>query len=147
MTPPIARVGHAIYSDPIPIWDRKSGKLTDFTTHYTFMIDTQGESERYGHGLAFFFAPVGFQIPPNSGGGYLGLFNTTNYVELSQNQMIVIEFDSFWNYELDPQDISVGHVGIDKNSIRSANNTPWNASLHSRDVWVAYNATTQILNM
>ncbi|XP_071708493.1 L-type lectin-domain containing receptor kinase IX.1 [Rutidosis leptorrhynchoides] len=141
----ITRVGQAIYADPVPIWDTKSGKLTDFTTHFTFIIDTQNQSS-YGHGLTFFLAPVGFQIPPNSAGGFLGLFNTT-YTDSTRNQMIVIEFDSFVNDEWDPP---YEHVGINKNSIHSANYTQWNASLHSGDpanVWVSYNATTQILNL
>ncbi|XP_023751898.1 L-type lectin-domain containing receptor kinase IX.1 [Lactuca sativa] len=141
----LTRVGQAIYADTIPIWDEKSGKVSDFTTHFTFIIDTQSQST-YGHGLTFFLAPVGFQIPPNSAGGFLGLFNTT-YTDSSQNQMIVIEFDSFVNSEWDPP---YEHVGINKNSIHSVNHTSWNASLHSgdpADVWVSYNATTQILNL
>ncbi|GJT39743.1 L-type lectin-domain containing receptor kinase IX.1-like protein [Tanacetum coccineum] len=141
----ITRVGQAIYKDTIPIWDRKSGKLTDFTTHFTFIIDTQGQP-LYGHGLTFFLAPVGFQIPPNSAGGFLGLFNTT-YTDSSRNQLIVIEFDSYVNVEWDPP---YQHVGINKNSISSANYTAWNASLHSgdsADVWVSYNSATQILNL
>ncbi|CAI9272422.1 unnamed protein product [Lactuca saligna] len=141
----LTRVGQAIYADTIPIWDKKSGKVSDFTTHFTFIIDTQSQST-YGHGLTFFLAPVGFQIPPNSAGGFLGLFNTT-YTDSSRNQMIVIEFDSFVNSEWDPP---YEHVGINKNSIYSANYTSWNASLHSgdpADVWVSYNAATQILNL
>ncbi|KAI3798935.1 hypothetical protein L1987_34220 [Smallanthus sonchifolius] len=141
----VTRVGQAIYYDPIPIWDRKSGKLTDFTTHFTFIIDTQGRPV-YGHGLTFFLAPVTFQIPPNSAGGFLGLFNTT-YTDSPRNQMIVIEFDSFVNDDWDPP---FEHVGINKNSIHSANYTAWNASLHSgdsTDAWVSYNSTTQMLNL
>ncbi|PWA46326.1 concanavalin A-like lectin protein kinase family protein [Artemisia annua] len=141
----ITRVSQAIYADTIPIWDRKSGKLTDFTTHFTFIIDTQGAS-LYGHRLTFFLAPVGFQIRPNSAGGFLGLFNTT-YTDSSRNQMIVIEFDSYVNVEWDPP---FEHVGINKNSISSARYTTWNASLHSGDsvdVWVSYNSTSQILNL
>ncbi|KAK9061945.1 hypothetical protein SSX86_019129 [Deinandra increscens subsp. villosa] len=141
----VTRVGQAIYHDAVPIWDSKSGELTDFTTHFTFIIDTQGLSA-YGHGLTFFLAPVSFQIPPNSAGGFLGLFNTT-YTDSTRNQMIVIEFDSFVNEEWDPP---FQHVGINKNSIRSVNSTAWNASLHSgnsTDAWVSYNATTQILNL
>ncbi|CAI9272423.1 unnamed protein product [Lactuca saligna] len=139
------RVGQAVYADTIPIWDGKSGKVSDFTTRFTFIIDTQSQYS-YGHGFAFFLAPVGFQTPRNSAGGFLGLFNTT-YTDSPRNQMIVIEFDSFSNQEWDP---SYEHVGINKNSISSANYTSWNASLHSgdpADVWVSYNATTQILNL
>ncbi|XP_076949899.1 L-type lectin-domain containing receptor kinase IX.1-like [Bidens hawaiensis] len=141
----LTRVGQAIYHDTIPIWDRKSGKLTDFTTHFTFVIDTQGQS-LYGHGFTFFLAPVTFQIPPNSAGGFLGLFNTT-YTDSPRNQMIVIEFDSFVNPEWDPP---VEHIGINKNSIHSATYASWNASLHSgdsADAWVSFSATTQILSL
>ncbi|KAJ0660311.1 putative protein kinase RLK-Pelle-L-LEC family [Helianthus annuus] len=143
----ITRVGQAIYSDAVPIWDHKSRKLTDFTTHFTFIIDTLGRSKSYyGHGLTFFLAPVTFQIPPNSAGCFLGLFNTT-YTDSPRNQMIVIEFDTFVNPEWDPP---VEHVGINKNSIHSSVYTAWNASLHSgdsADAWVSYNSTTQLLNV
>ncbi|KAJ0704022.1 putative non-specific serine/threonine protein kinase [Helianthus annuus] len=141
----VTRVGQAIYYDTVPIWDRKSRKLTDFTTHYSFTIDTRGRSV-YGHGLTFFLAPPSFRIPPNSAGGFLGLFNTT-YTDSPRNQMIVVEFDSFSNPEWDPP---YEHVGINNNSIRSAVSTAWNASLHSgdtADAWLSYNATTQLLNL
>lgn len=37
-------VGQAIYKDAIPIWDSQTEKLTDFTTHFSFTIDTQNAS-------------------------------------------------------------------------------------------------------
>jgi hypothetical protein len=61
----INRVGWAVYAKRVPLWDSHTRRLADFTTHYSFTIDTQGAST-YGHGLAFFLAPVGFDIPPNS---------------------------------------------------------------------------------
>ncbi|KAI3494579.1 hypothetical protein L1887_40711 [Cichorium endivia] len=61
----VYRVAHTVYADAVQIWDRKSGKLSSFTTHFTFIIETQ-PSITPGHGLAFFLAPVDFQIPPNS---------------------------------------------------------------------------------
>ncbi|KAI3828652.1 hypothetical protein L1987_02760 [Smallanthus sonchifolius] len=140
-----ARVGHAKYADAIQIWDRKSGKLSDFTTHFTFVIDTLNRSS-YGDAFAFFLAPVGFEIPPNSFGQYIGLFNRTNY-NSHQNHMIVVEFDTVSNTWIDP---SYGHVGININTLGSANFTAWNASLHSgdaADAWVSYNATTQMLSL
>ncbi|KAF9611872.1 hypothetical protein IFM89_036655 [Coptis chinensis] len=136
----------ATYAEKVQIWDSKSGTLTDFTTHFSFFIDTQG-STSYGHGLAFFLAPVGFQIPPNSAGGFLGLFNTTTTDAMSQNQIIIIEFDSFPNPEWDPP---VEHVGINNNSIASAKYVSWNASLHSGDtanVWITYNASSKNLSV
>ncbi|KAJ7943776.1 putative Kinase [Quillaja saponaria] len=141
----VNRVGWAIYSEKVPLWDTNTGKLTDFTTHYSFIIRTEGMS-LYGHGLAFFLAPVGFQIPPNSAGGFLGLFNTTTS-DSSTNQVVLVEFDSFPNQGWDPP---VEHAGINNNSISSAVYTPWNASLHSgdtADVWIAYNATTKNLSV
>ncbi|KAI7749633.1 hypothetical protein M8C21_031571, partial [Ambrosia artemisiifolia] len=140
------RVGHVQYAEPVQIWDRKSRMLTDFTTHFTFVIDTQNQS-KYGDAFAFFLAPIGFQIPPNSAGKYLGLFNTTTYNNLPQNQIIVVEFDTVVNPDLDPP---YGHVGININSVSSAKSAAWNASLHSGDpgdAWVSYNATTQLLSL
>ncbi|CAI9290842.1 unnamed protein product [Lactuca saligna] len=138
------RVGHANYADAVQIWDSKSNKLTDFSTHFTFIITTQ-PLEDPGHGLAFFLAPVGFQIPPNSDSGNLGLFNTS-YNKLSQNKIIYVEFDSK-NNTWDPP---FQHVGINTNWLESDNSTAWNATLHSGDpavVWVSYNANTQMLNV
>ncbi|CAI9290845.1 unnamed protein product [Lactuca saligna] len=79
------RVGHANYADAVQIWDSKSNKLTDFTTHFTFIVKMQ-PLEDLGHGLAFFLAPVGFQIPPNSDAANLGLFNTRKFF-LSGSQL------------------------------------------------------------
>ncbi|XP_059440031.1 L-type lectin-domain containing receptor kinase IX.1-like [Corylus avellana] len=141
----INRVGWAVYATRVPLWDSHTRRLADFTTHYSFTIDTQGASS-YGHGLAFFLAPVGFEIPPNSAGGFLGLFNTTTS-DSPQNQILLVEFDSFSNPEWDP---SFEHVGINNNSVSSAVYTPWNASLHSgdtADVWITYNGSTKNLTV
>ncbi|KAK1351640.1 Concanavalin A-like lectin/glucanase superfamily [Heracleum sosnowskyi] len=138
-------VGRVMYADTVQIWDSDSGKLTDFTSHFTFIIDTVSRTY-YGSGFAFFFAPVGFLIPPNSSGGFLGLFNSTSS-DSSANQVVTVEFDSYSNPEWDPP---YQHVGINKNAIFSAVTTPWNTSLHSgetADVWVLYNATTKMLSV
>ncbi|KAJ0477835.1 putative protein kinase RLK-Pelle-L-LEC family [Helianthus annuus] len=141
----LMRVGHVQYVEPVRIWDRKSRELSDFTTHFTFVIDTQNQS-KYGDAFAFYLAPVGFQIPPNSAGRYLGLFNSTTY-NWPQNQIIVVEFDTVVNPDFDPP---YGHVGININSVSSAKTTAWNVSFHSGDpgdAWVSYNSTTQLLNL
>ncbi|KAF5454345.1 hypothetical protein F2P56_024017 [Juglans regia] len=140
------RVGWVVYARKVPVWDSETGKLTDFTTHYSFTIDTLG-TRRYGDGLAFFLAPVGFKIPPNSEGEFLGLFNTTTSTSSHQSKIVHVEFDSFVNSEWDPE---VQHVGISINSLRSANYTAWNASLHSgdtADVWITYTASTKKLSV
>jgi hypothetical protein len=109
---PQCRVGWATYVERVPLWDSNTGNLSDFTTHFSFIIDTQGRST-YGDGLAFFLAPVGFEIPPNSAGPTLGLFNTTS--DSPHNQIVLVEFDSVPNFEWDPL---VEHVGININSVK-----------------------------
>ncbi|KAK7818566.1 l-type lectin-domain containing receptor kinase ix.1 [Quercus suber] len=93
----LCRVGWATYFERVPLWDYSENLSADFTAR----------SPNYGHGLAFFLAPVGLEIPPNSVGGFLGLFNTTNS-DSSQNQIVHVEFDSFVNQEWDP---TVQHLG------------------------------------
>ncbi|KAF5179963.1 Lectin receptor kinase [Thalictrum thalictroides] len=145
-----SQVGRATYAKPVQVWDSNTGKLTDFSTHFTFTIDTQGSPlNKYAAGLAFFLAPVGFPIPPNSAGGFLGLFNTTTIDATTQNHVVFVEFDTFPNPEWDPTDV-VQHVGINVNSIHSATYVAWNASLYSdqrSDAWVTYNASTKNLSV
>ncbi|OMP01648.1 hypothetical protein COLO4_11691 [Corchorus olitorius] len=139
------RVGWATYANYIPLWNPKTGQLSDFTTRFSFSINIQNVSDDYGHGFSFFLAPVGSLIPPNSGGPLLGLFNTTNGVS-ALGQVVLVEFDTYRD-SLDPRGIG-SHVGIDINSLTSVNYTSWNASFHNSDtadVLISYNATTKNL--
>ncbi|XP_026390984.1 L-type lectin-domain containing receptor kinase IX.1-like [Papaver somniferum] len=139
------RVGRATCFEQVPLWDSATGKLTHFATHFTFSVENT--TSEYGAGFAFFIAPVGYPIPPNSAGGFLGLFNTTTTDKTSLNQIITVEFDSFANPEWDPD---FTHVGINNNSIKSAVFVPWNATLHSEEVgnaWISYNANTKNLSV
>ena len=143
----INRVGWATYADSVLLWDSETGKLSDFNTHFSFEINIL-DDPIYGHGFCFFLAPVGSQIPPNSAGGFLGLFNTTTS-DSPSNQIVSIEFDSFENPEWDPHGIG-GHVGINNNSIASTVYTQWNASFHSKDtanVFITYNSTNKNLDV
>ncbi|XP_048492285.1 L-type lectin-domain containing receptor kinase IX.1-like [Beta vulgaris subsp. vulgaris] len=141
------RVGLITYDKKVRLWDKNSGNVSDFSTHFTFVIDTLNRTPgSYGHGLAFFIAPVGFQSPPNSATVFLGLFNDTTS-NSSSNQMILVEFDSFINTHDEPL---FEHVGININSLTSSIYAPWNASEHSgnvADVWIDYNATTRNLSV
>ncbi|XWS41681.1 hypothetical protein CRYUN_Cryun17cG0103400 [Craigia yunnanensis] len=98
---------------PRLLWDSSTGRLSDFNTRFSFDIYLEGST--YGHELAFFLATVGSQIPPNSVGGFLGLFNTTTS-DSSQNQIVLVEFDAFENTEWDQPGVGI-HLGINKNSI------------------------------
>ncbi|KAA8537308.1 hypothetical protein F0562_027005 [Nyssa sinensis] len=138
-------IGRATYTHRLQLWDSGTGILSHFTTQFSFIIGTQG-SPLNGDGLVFFLAPVDFQIPPNSAGGFLGLFNYRNAFS-SKNKIVLVEFDTFPNPDWDP---SFQHVGINNNSLASAKTMAWNASLHSGetvDAWITYNATSKNLSV
>ncbi|XP_021274342.1 L-type lectin-domain containing receptor kinase IX.1-like [Herrania umbratica] len=139
------RVGWATYANRVPLWEPKTGKLSDFSTRFAFSIDISDLSD-YGHGFVFFLAPAGSQIPPNSAAGRLGLFNTSQWVS-TLGQVVLVEFDTYKN-GWDPDQLK-NHVGINNNSIVSAVYTRWNASIHNgdtADVLITYNATTKNLS-
>ncbi|KAF8396173.1 hypothetical protein HHK36_017786 [Tetracentron sinense] len=139
-------VGSATFFEHVHLWNSYTGELSDFTTRFSFTINII-DTINYSDGLAFFLAPVGFSIPPNSAGGFLGLFNTTTMDAMPENQIVMVEFDTCVNEEWDPP---VQHVGINNNSIASAVYAPWDAVWHSGEtanVWVTYNATTKNLSV
>ena len=144
----VTRVGRATHSEHVRVWDPSTQELTDFTTNFSFIIDTQGASEgNYGHGIVFFLTSVDSEIPPNTAGGSLGLLNTTSLLSPSKNNIIGVEFDSFSNPEWDPPG---EHVGFIVNSLSSSQYVSWNATVHSLDVakaQVSYEASTQKLNL
>ncbi|XP_058772230.1 lectin 9-like [Vicia villosa] len=117
-------VGRATYLTPIHIWDKASGELADFSTVFTFIVNTNN-SQLHGDGFTFFIGPLSFELPKNSSGGYLGLFNPETALIPTQNPIIAIEFDSFTN-GWDPASPSqYPHVGIDVGSIDSVATTSW----------------------
>ncbi|PON32731.1 Lectin [Parasponia andersonii] len=140
----LCRVGWATYPGRVPLWD--STTAADFATNFSFTIDTQNRTT-YGHGIAFFLAAAGFQIPPNSAGGFIGLFNTTTADHSPSNQIVHVEFDIFPNPEWDPP---AEHVGINVNSIASEVYTPWSAGVHSLDnvlVSISYDSKAKNLSV
>ncbi|KAL6145252.1 hypothetical protein ACLB2K_055940 [Fragaria x ananassa] len=114
---------------------------THFSTHFTFRIDTRSK-KYYSEGFAFFLAPVGYPIPPNSAGSVLGLFNSTT--ALSHNQIVTVEFDTFHD-EWDPP---APHVGINVNNISLAVTSNWDFNnTKVAKAWITYNATTKNLSV
>ncbi|XP_056164825.1 L-type lectin-domain containing receptor kinase IX.1-like [Syzygium oleosum] len=147
-TPPAYyfQVGRIQYSKPIDIWDSATGKQADFVTRFSFTIDTYN-ADQYSDGIAFFLAPVGFSVPPNSAGGFLGLFNASTFDDDPRNQIVMVEFDTWVNTEYDPP---MQHIGINKNSLFPLKYTSWNAGSHSgraTDVMVTYNSTSKNLSV
>ncbi|KAL6287595.1 hypothetical protein ACE6H2_011985 [Prunus campanulata] len=145
------RTGRATYAEPLHLWD--SAKLADFTTNFSFIIDTVDNDTNdtvdndtnIADGLVFFLASVHYPIPPNSAG--LGLLNTTTrFDKASQNQIVMVEFDTLPN-SWDPP---WPHVGININTISSVVNASWDALGNSgkkAHVQITYSATTKNLTV
>ncbi|KAJ6315301.1 hypothetical protein OIU78_018732 [Salix suchowensis] len=135
--------GRATYHRPMQLWDKASGNLTDFTTHFTFSIDSQNAST-YGDGLAFFLGPE--QLPPLFVGGSLGLLRSNQPLNTTDNQFVAVEFDIFQNYFDPPRE----HVGIDINSLKSENNITWECDIRggkTTEAWISYNSSTHKLSV
>ncbi|KAG6793034.1 hypothetical protein POTOM_002217 [Populus tomentosa] len=136
--------GRATYSKPMQLWDEASGNLTDFTTHFSFSIDSQGRTT-YGDGLAFFLGPE--ELPPLlSKGGSLGLLRNNQPLNTTDNQFVAVEFDIFQNYFDPPGE----HVGIDINSMQSVNNITWLCDISGgriTEAWISYNSSTHNLSV
>ncbi|KAF8022102.1 hypothetical protein BT93_G2294 [Corymbia citriodora subsp. variegata] len=144
--PPFFEVGRMRYVKPLALWDSVTGKQADFSTHFSFTIDTYNYTH-HGDGIAFFLAPVGFSIPPNSAGGYLGLFNASTVDYGPRHQLVVIEFDTWVNSPFDPP---MAHIGVNINSASSLVYARWNPVSHSgkaTNVMVTYNSTSKNLSV
>ncbi|KAK7855603.1 agglutinin-2 [Quercus suber] len=113
--------GRASYHEAVQLWVNSEGRLTltDFTTHFSFVINAINMSKS-GDGLSFFIAPFDSKMPEKSAGGFLGLFSVESAINASRNQIVAVEFDSFKN----PWDPSDDHVGTNVNSIVSKANVP-----------------------
>ncbi|XP_058081007.1 L-type lectin-domain containing receptor kinase IX.1-like [Magnolia sinica] len=138
-------VGRSIYAHPVHLWDSATGSVTDFMTHFSFIINAL-DASNYGDGLAFFLVPSGSDLPTESSGGNLGLFSGNSTSNSSQNNIVAVEFDSFKN-GWDPSD---NHVGINVNSILSVANVTWKSSIKNgstANAWVSYNASTKNLSV
>lgn len=117
----VESVGRATYHEPFLLRENDTGKLADFTTYFTFVIDSQTKTA-YGDGLVFFIAPNGSLLNRSVGiGGALGLPVENPTVGASRNQynFVAVEFDIFRNEVISVDDPPGDHVGIDVNSLKS----------------------------
>ncbi|XP_044508783.1 L-type lectin-domain containing receptor kinase IX.1-like [Mangifera indica] len=140
-------VGRASYSKSLPLWDKTTGRLTDFSTHFSFVIDSE-YPYYYGDGMAFFLAPENSTVPTDKGGGSFGLTNDTEPLNSTSNPFVAVEFDIFHN-DWDPPG---EHVGIDISSMRSMTNVTWWSRSNiegglKNEAWISYNSSTQNLSV
>uniref|UniRef100_A0A2N9FWW0 non-specific serine/threonine protein kinase n=1 Tax=Fagus sylvatica TaxID=28930 RepID=A0A2N9FWW0_FAGSY len=150
-------VGRALHPEGVRLWDKSTGRLTDFTTHFSFKIKTVNQTSPFsGDGLAFFITPFNSPMPDNSTGGALGLLSDESAVNLTQIPIVAVEFDTFCNDDqnyLDQDckgDYRKRHVGIDVNSTISKNYTglPLDITKGSTtNALVTYNSTTHNLSV
>ncbi|KAJ7966289.1 Lectin receptor kinase [Quillaja saponaria] len=134
------RVGQAIYAEPLQVWDSSSRKLTDFTCQFSFTVDRVNSSD----GFAFFLVPVGFQIPPNSAAGHLGLLNSTTKAGVPGNPLVFVEFDTYPNEGFDPPE---PHIGINNSSISSLTYARWDVNTRTTIALITYNSTTHNISV
>ncbi|CAL5329532.1 unnamed protein product [Camellia sinensis] len=102
----------------------KAGKLNDFTTYFSFVIDSDGSST-FGDGLAFFLEPSNSSSTADTTtGGAIGLPIDPSTLKAT-SPFVVVEFDTFQN-SWDPQSITPAtHLGININSIQSNVTKVW----------------------
>ncbi|XP_047976746.1 L-type lectin-domain containing receptor kinase IX.1-like [Salvia hispanica] len=138
----IELTGRATYADPLHLWDKATGNLTDFDTHFSFVIQAYNPHVCAADGLAFFLAPFDSPIPPNSSGSGLGLGSCYAPANASEFPFVAVEFDTFSN-DCDPPLVGQ-HVGIDVRSLNSTVYAPWGSNLTEgdvTDVWISYNSS------
>ncbi|KAE8008295.1 hypothetical protein FH972_004817 [Carpinus fangiana] len=143
--------GRATYFNPMHLWDKASGNLTDFTTHFIFAIDSQNKTN-YGDGLAFFLAPTDSTIPYYNlkEGATMGLARDDQLLNSTSYPFVAVEFDIYPNEPMDPPG---EHVGIDINSFKSVANVSWwggNYSIlqgENNEAWISYNSNSHNLSV
>ncbi|XP_019169326.1 PREDICTED: lectin beta-1 and beta-2 chains-like [Ipomoea nil] len=134
----------AKYVELLHLWDEASGDLADFTTHFTFNIDSNG-STNYGDGMTFFLAnfstPIDIKL---TYGGGLGLMNG---YKASAEPFVAVVFDTFSN----SMDTQMTNVSIIVNSVLSPEESTvwWNNITQGKNnnASITYNATSKILQV
>ncbi|KAM3753191.1 hypothetical protein ACB098_03G074900 [Castanea mollissima] len=140
-------VGRVSFHNQVCLWDNSTGRLTDFVTHFSFIIQvingtgtiTNQKNMLSGDGLSFFIAPFESNIPNNSAGGYLGLFSNEAALYDTQNKIVAVEFDTYKNSDFTDQ--SDNHVGIDVNSIVSKTYVSSSRSFNHNPVFSRYSSS------
>ncbi|XP_023900087.2 L-type lectin-domain containing receptor kinase IX.1-like [Quercus suber] len=139
--------GQATYSEQMHLWDKNSG-VANFTSNFSFIIDSQGK-DTYSDGIMFFLSTPNFPDPSPTDGSGLGLVSRAQMEQrdfLVTNQFVAVEFDTFNNTKWDPSYPVPEHVGININSMKSHNSTPWYCTIKQNRTYSAsinYDSSTQ----
>ncbi|KAM1356793.1 hypothetical protein ACFX13_031596 [Malus domestica] len=138
-------VGRATYREPFLLRDNNT--LSDFSTSFTFIIDTKNSTTpSYVEGLAFFLAPNGsllnraLRVVSSMG---LPVNSSVENVTEPRNEypFAAVEFDIHRPTVEDPDG---GRVGIDINSVKSNITRPWNSGILEGKLsraWIRYNSS------
>ncbi|KAI7991503.1 hypothetical protein LOK49_LG12G00385 [Camellia lanceoleosa] len=142
------RAGRATYKDPLHLWDKASGNLTDFNTYFSFVIDSQ-RTDNYGDGLTFFL--VSNDSTPNiTPGRAIGLPVDPQTFEPT-SPFVAVEFDTYPNEGWDPvYTYPATHVGININSINSSATAKWYNNISygiQNEAWINYNSSSKNLSV
>ncbi|KAL3741648.1 hypothetical protein ACJRO7_017157 [Eucalyptus globulus] len=144
-------VGWATYHKPMRLWDKATGNVADFTTHFTFVINSNNNSD-FADGLTFFLVPEGSELPNNSSGERLGLGDPTRGPSRTFS-FVAIEFDTNHNGNRDLNCTQGPHIGIDLNSLYSTKSScvDWSEDKIMNggriNASIAYNSSTQNLTV
>ncbi|XP_057978155.1 L-type lectin-domain containing receptor kinase IX.1-like [Malania oleifera] len=134
-------LGRATYAHPLHLWDNASRNLADFTTTFSFSINSRNSSN-FADGFAFFLAAGDFPFPVYRLGGGLGLIDGV----LDTHPFVAVEFDTFSN-EWDPNGT---HVGIDISTMKSVSNVSWMGSILDGkriNALILYNSSSKNLSV
>ncbi|XP_042410217.1 L-type lectin-domain containing receptor kinase SIT2-like [Zingiber officinale] len=137
--------GRVEYGEPLVLWNSENRRLIDFSTRFSFIINSFGQSA-FADGLAFFLSPFNDSKPPYPIGGNFGLFRNGTLTD-STVPTVAVEFDTYSN-KWDPNYV---HIGIDVDSIVSNVTAQWQADDEIKagreaTAWVSYNSITHNLS-
>ncbi|KAL1343641.1 hypothetical protein HN51_029996 [Arachis hypogaea] len=145
-TPAKSTVGRVLHSTQVRLWEKSTNRLTNFQAQFSFVI--KSPIDNGADGIAFFIAAPDSEIPKNSAGGTLGLFDPQTAQNPSANQVLAVEFDTFYAQDSNGWDPNYQHIGIDVNSIKSAATTKWERrDGQTLNVLVTYDANSKNLQV
>ncbi|KAF8664232.1 hypothetical protein HU200_054773 [Digitaria exilis] len=107
---------HAFHPTPLHFRSETAAAARSFSTCFVFTIVSPYE-ELSSHGLAFVVSPT-TDLSTANAGQYLGILNATNGTSTAGGRILAVELDTITDAEF--HDINSNHVGIDVNSMISA---------------------------